>query len=93
MEIVSSLIEGGCYSVVFALLLFVALRANAVREKCYRKFISELLGALGALDLMNGKVDRLISICEKRDKSKKKEGKVCDSITSGTSVTEPSSAG
>ncbi len=93
MEIISSLIEGGCYSAVFALLLFIALRTGAKREKCYHGIITELVSGLKSLDIMNGKMDKLIELCEKIEKDKKKRKKdVCDSIMLSTSETEPSSA-
>lgn len=94
MEIITSLIEGGCYSAVFALLLFVALKTSAKREKCYRDVIIELTAGLKCLDIMNGKIDKLLEIGEKieKDKKKKKKETVCDSTVRSISEAEPSSA-
>lgn len=85
MEIIASLIEGGCYSAVFAILLFTALRTSSRREEAYRKVIIELAETVRNLDSMDGKLDRLIVTCDKltakkpkKEKRVEKEVSVCD---------------
>ncbi len=76
IEIISSLIEGGCYSAVFAVLLFVSLRSGNKRENCYREVIGELVDGLKALDVVSDKLDRLIELAEAagtREKKRKRE--------------------
>lgn len=76
MEIITSLIEGGCYSAVFALLLFVALKSSAKRESCYREVICELAESLKGLDNVEIKLDKLLAACariEDRTKRRRKE--------------------
>ena len=92
IEIISSLIEGGCYSAVFAVLLFVALKSSAKRESCYRDVICELADSLKELDIMDGKLDRLLAACgriEDRARRKKKE-EVCVCKTPEISAAEVS---
>lgn len=64
MEIIASLVEGGCYSAVFAVLLLLALKTNSKREECYRSVISGLTDALRELDGVSGRLDELIALCE-----------------------------
>lgn len=76
MEIIASLIEGGCYSAVFALLLFVALKSSAKRENCYREVICELAEGLKGLDNVGIKLDKLLATCtriEERSRRRRKE--------------------
>lgn len=95
MEIIASLVEGGCYSAVFAVLLFIALKTSAKREKCYRDVIVELAAGLKGLEIMNGKIDRLLEINEKieKDRRKKKKEAVCVSTAPDILGAELSSAG
>lgn len=95
MEIIASLIEGGCYSAVFAVLLFIALKTSARREKCYRDVIVELTAGLKGLEILNGKIDRLLEISEKieKEKRKKKKEAVCDSTVPSILGAELSSVG
>ena len=65
MDIVVSLIEGGCYSAVFAILLLYSLRNSGRRERCYRDVIVELADSLRQLEIMNGKIDKILEKCEK----------------------------
>ena len=65
MEIIASLIEGGCYSAVFAILLFVSIKSGNKREDEYRKIIASLVESVRTLDNVDGKLDKLIATCEK----------------------------
>jgi len=87
-EIISSLIEGGCYSAVFAVLLFVSLKSGNKRENCYREVIGELVDGLRALDVVNDKLDRLIEMCEEarpRERKKQRYGSA-SSVPTGKSA-------
>lgn len=92
MTVISSLIESGCYSVVFALLLAYALRSSAKREKCYRDVICELANGLKELDTLCGKIDKLLAMSEKaeaeREKKKRKKESVCGCTMPNISETE-----
>lgn len=90
MEILASLIEGGCYSAVFAILLFVSLKSTGKRESCYREVICELAEGLKNMDNIDGKLDRLLVVCsriEEKSKRKKKE-ELCACKTQEISVAE-----
>ena len=80
MEIVSPLIESGCYSAVFAVLLVYHIRNSGRREEYYRAVISELADSLGQLDVMNGRMDRITELCERLNapRGKRRERCVCE---------------
>ena len=77
MEIVSSLIESGCYSAVFAVLLVYHIRNSGRREEYYRAVISELADSLGQLDVMNGRMDRITERLN-APRGKRREQCVCE---------------
>ena len=79
MEILEMCMEG-CYSAVFAFLLIWSLGKGARRERHYREVITELARGLENLDIMNGKIDGLLSLCASAARGaekRKKEKRVC----------------
>lgn len=88
MEIIASLVEGGCYSAVFAVLLLLAIRSNSKREECYRSVISGLTDALRELDGVSGRLDELIALCESIA-----DGSVHKAPASGGTTGTPTAAG
>lgn len=90
MEIIASLIEGGCYSAVFAMLLFVALKSSAKRESGYRDVIAGLTETLKNMDIADGRLAELLEVCgriERKVTRKKKEG-ICACKTLEISAAE-----